>query len=152
MAALQACIRSTRGFISKSLNPRQFTSMLLSVTISKTRTLFAKPNNFLTSSTLSMNKANWIRLYHFCKKQIITPIRRGFQLPLAFFKLVLSLVEGKQIHALVFKTGFEGNVFVANAVMDMYVNIVKSGELESSWRVFVGIIGIAFHGMVYQWV
>ncbi|ERM99474.1 hypothetical protein AMTR_s00232p00000850 [Amborella trichopoda] len=47
---------------------------------------------------------------------------------------ISGLVEGKQIHALVFKTGFEGNIFVANAVMDMYA---KSGELESSWRVFV---------------
>ncbi|XP_006839028.2 pentatricopeptide repeat-containing protein At2g33680 [Amborella trichopoda] len=61
---------------------------------------------------------------------------------------ISGLVEGKQIHALVFRTGFEGHVFVANAVMDMYA---KSGELESSWRVFVGTYhrdNISWNGLI----
>ncbi|KAL4187689.1 hypothetical protein AMTRI_Chr09g20300 [Amborella trichopoda] len=60
-------------------------------------------------------------------------LRTGLRISQFTFAGVLSacagisgLVEGKQIHALVFKTGFEGHVFVANA-------------LESSWRVFMGM-------------
>ncbi|XP_006843075.3 putative pentatricopeptide repeat-containing protein At2g01510 [Amborella trichopoda] len=82
-------------------------------------------------------------------------LRTGLRISQFTFAGVLSacagisgLVEGKQIHALVFKTGFEGNVFVANAVMDMYA---KSGELESSWRVFVGMHhrdNISWNGLI----
>ncbi|ERN16354.1 hypothetical protein AMTR_s00439p00011030 [Amborella trichopoda] len=79
-------------------------------------------------------------------------LRTGLRISQFTFAGVLSacagisgLVEGKQIHALVFKTGFEGHVFVANAVMDMYANQGSLKVLgECLWAC---IIGITFHGM-----
>ncbi|KAK7273281.1 hypothetical protein RIF29_14330 [Crotalaria pallida] len=47
----------------------------------------------------------------------------------------LSLLNlGRQIHSYVIKVGFDSNVFVSNALMDVYA---KSGEIENSVKLFV---------------
>ncbi|KAE9607634.1 hypothetical protein Lal_00026980 [Lupinus albus] len=46
----------------------------------------------------------------------------------------LSLLNlGKQIHSYVTKVGFDSNIFVSNALMDLYA---KSGEIEKSVKLF----------------
>lgn len=47
---------------------------------------------------------------------------------------LVSLNLGKQIHCYVMKVGLDSNVFVSNALMDVYA---KSGEIENSVKLFV---------------
>lgn len=44
-----------------------------------------------------------------------------------------SMIEGNQVHALVCKTGFGSNVFVASSLLDMYA---KCGSIKDAYRVF----------------
>eukprot|EP01018_Ginkgo_biloba_P016390 Gb_13227 [translate_table: standard] len=44
-----------------------------------------------------------------------------------------ALEEGKQLHAVISKTGFESNVFVGSALVDMYA---KCGSIENSLQLF----------------
>ncbi|XVE71780.1 hypothetical protein DITRI_Ditri10aG0179100 [Diplodiscus trichospermus] len=47
-----------------------------------------------------------------------------------------ALIEGKQVHAIIFKTGFGSNIFVASSLIDMYA---KCGSVEEAYTVFTGI-------------
>ncbi|CAN7113706.1 unnamed protein product [Brassica rapa subsp. narinosa] len=44
-----------------------------------------------------------------------------------------ALIEGKQMHAVIYKTGYASNVFVASSVVDMYA---KCGGLRESYIIF----------------
>ncbi|CAF1696344.1 unnamed protein product [Brassica oleracea] len=44
-----------------------------------------------------------------------------------------ALIEGKQMHAVIHKTGYASNVFVASSVVDMYA---KCGSLRESYIIF----------------
>ncbi|WRX12782.1 Pentatricopeptide repeat - like 10 [Theobroma cacao] len=47
-----------------------------------------------------------------------------------------ALIEGKQVHAIISKTGFGSNIFVASSLIDMYA---KCGSVEEAYTVFTGI-------------
>ncbi|OMO68572.1 hypothetical protein COLO4_29578 [Corchorus olitorius] len=48
-----------------------------------------------------------------------------------------ALIEGKQVHAIISKTGFgSNNVFVTSSLIDMYA---KCGSVEEAYAVFTGI-------------
>eukprot|EP00249_Psilotum_nudum_P015985 c25607_g15_i1 orf=2-343(+) len=44
-----------------------------------------------------------------------------------------ALEQGKQIHCYIIKSGFESDIFVGSALIDMYM---KSGTVESAYKVF----------------
>lgn len=50
---------------------------------------------------------------------------------------VMDLELGRQIHAYVFRTGFESNVFIGNAILDMYC---KCGSLEKARQWFFKMV------------
>jgi len=50
---------------------------------------------------------------------------------------VMDLELGRQIHAYVFRTGFESNVFIGNAILDMYC---KCGSLEIARQWFCKMV------------
>ncbi|KAK8540645.1 hypothetical protein V6N13_026963 [Hibiscus sabdariffa] len=47
-----------------------------------------------------------------------------------------ALIEGKQVHAIISKTGFGSNIFIASSLIDMYA---KCGSVEDAYTVFTGI-------------
>ncbi|XVF58201.1 hypothetical protein PTKIN_Ptkin07bG0045000 [Pterospermum kingtungense] len=49
-----------------------------------------------------------------------------------------ALIEGKQVHAIIFKTGFSSNIFIASSLVDMYA---KCGSIEEAYSVFTGVEG-----------
>ncbi|ESW25117.1 hypothetical protein PHAVU_003G008700 [Phaseolus vulgaris] len=50
---------------------------------------------------------------------------------------LVSLNLGRQIHSSVLKVGIDSNVFVSNALMDVYA---KCGEIENSVKLFIGSV------------
>ncbi|KAL1060203.1 hypothetical protein V6Z11_1Z116800 [Gossypium hirsutum] len=49
---------------------------------------------------------------------------------------VAALIEGKQVHAIISKTGFCSNIFVASSLIDMYA---KCGSVEEAYTVFTNV-------------
>ncbi|XWS70921.1 hypothetical protein CRYUN_Cryun03dG0092000 [Craigia yunnanensis] len=47
-----------------------------------------------------------------------------------------ALIEGKQVHAIISKTGYGSNIFVASSLIDMYA---KCGSVEEAYTIFTGI-------------
>ncbi|XP_022753356.1 pentatricopeptide repeat-containing protein At5g04780, mitochondrial [Durio zibethinus] len=47
-----------------------------------------------------------------------------------------ALIEGTQVHAIISKTGFDSNIFVASSLIDMYA---KCGSVKEAYTVFTGI-------------
>ncbi|XP_031286785.1 pentatricopeptide repeat-containing protein At5g04780, mitochondrial [Pistacia vera] len=47
-----------------------------------------------------------------------------------------ALIEGKQVHAVLCKTGFGSNMFIASSLIDMYA---KCGSVAEAYNVFSGI-------------
>ncbi|EEF50097.1 pentatricopeptide repeat-containing protein, putative [Ricinus communis] len=74
--------------------------------------------------------------------ELFGQMRRAFVLPNQFtFASVLqscasieNLQLGKQVHCHVLKVGLDGNVFVSNALMDVYA---KCGRLDNSMKLFM---------------
>ncbi|MBA0593872.1 hypothetical protein Gorai_010800 [Gossypium raimondii] len=49
---------------------------------------------------------------------------------------VAALIEGKQVHAIISKTGFCSNIFVASSLIDLYA---KCGSVEEAYTVFTNV-------------
>lgn len=47
-----------------------------------------------------------------------------------------ALIEGKQVHAILWKTGFGSNLFIASSLVDMYA---KCGSIREAYIVFSGV-------------
>lgn len=76
-----------------------------------------------------------LELYHRMRRQSsVVPNNFTFASVLQACASLLSLNLGKQIHSHVLKVGLNSNVFVSNALMDVYA---KCGEIENSMKLFV---------------
>lgn len=96
-------------------------------------------------------------LKHFHKMQLtgIQPNPQTFAVAIPVCANLATLEQGKQIHESIIRCGFECNVFISSAVVDMYA---KCGSLVSACNVFdripkkgvvtwnAMIIGYAMHG------
>uniref|UniRef100_UPI0040747504 Synthetic PPR-DYW protein n=1 Tax=synthetic construct TaxID=32630 RepID=UPI0040747504 len=74
-----------------------------------------------------------LSLYSQMRRSGIKPDNYTFPFVLKACASLSSLKEGKQIHGHVIKSGFESDVYVQSALIDMYA---KCGELEDARKVF----------------
>eukprot|EP01018_Ginkgo_biloba_P003195 Gb_11222 [translate_table: standard] len=81
---------------------------------------------------LGHGKEAWM-LFHLMKREGIKPNQFTFGSVLKACATASGLEQGKQVHTCSIKTGFESNVFVSCALIDMYA---KGGSLVSAGKVF----------------
>ncbi|XP_029123296.1 pentatricopeptide repeat-containing protein At2g29760, chloroplastic isoform X2 [Elaeis guineensis] len=74
-----------------------------------------------------------LHLFNLMNRTDARPSRYTLPLVIKSCAGIPSLTEGEQAHCFAIKTGFEANVFVGPALIDMYSN---RGVIESAYRVF----------------
>eukprot|EP01018_Ginkgo_biloba_P011648 Gb_05123 [translate_table: standard] len=74
-----------------------------------------------------------LRFFHKMHQTRVQPNHFTFVSALSACASLASLEEGKQFHLQTIRSGFESHVFVANALVTMYV---KSGSVEDARKVF----------------
>jgi pentatricopeptide repeat protein len=74
-----------------------------------------------------------MKLFGKMQRADVKPDRVRFSGVLGACASLAILEQGKQIHSLVIKSGFESDVYAGNALVDMYA---KCGSIEGSFQVF----------------
>lgn len=75
-----------------------------------------------------------LELFHCMRQSSVVPNNFTFASVLQACAAQVLLILGKQIHSNVLKVGLDSNVFVSNALMDVYA---KCGEIENSMILFM---------------
>ncbi|KFK37955.1 hypothetical protein AALP_AA3G051500 [Arabis alpina] len=74
-----------------------------------------------------------LRLFSLMRRGLVYPNSVTYLSALAACSGSLRIVEGKQIHALLWKFGIESELCIESALMDMYS---KCGSIEDAWKIF----------------
>ncbi|KAJ7551416.1 hypothetical protein O6H91_06G014500 [Diphasiastrum complanatum] len=82
--------------------------------------------------------SNAIKLYHEMRKSRTKPNDYVYVAVLKACTSLSALAQGKEIHAHIVESGYESNIYVGNALIDMYA---RSGSLKDSCQVFDRLVG-----------
>ncbi|XP_010250424.1 PREDICTED: pentatricopeptide repeat-containing protein At3g12770-like [Nelumbo nucifera] len=90
-------------------------------------------NTMIRAYALGNHSIETIELYLLMRKTGVGPNNYTFPFVLNAYASRSSLFEGKMVHGDVIRTGFESDMFVEAALVDMYA---KCGDTDDGWRVF----------------
>eukprot|EP01018_Ginkgo_biloba_P018935 Gb_33114 [translate_table: standard] len=90
-------------------------------------------NTIISAYTQNANGVEALNLFWQMKRSDVKPDEVTFASVIRAFASLTDRERGKQVHSVIIRTGFELNIFVGNALVDMYA---RCGSIENALQVF----------------